>query len=60
MEVSHIIVAIATAISIALLVWMEMRSRRNSVNQQQSAVAAGPQQTQITQIKRPNRKRRRR
>lgn len=36
MDVSHILVGGLTAISIALLVWIEIRSRRNAVSPQQN------------------------
>jgi len=39
MAVDHIMVGALTAASIALLVWIEIRSRRNSANQQEKRSA---------------------
>ena len=36
MDASHIVVATLTGITLALLVWVEIRSRRNSAAEQQS------------------------
>jgi hypothetical protein len=38
MDVSHIMVGGLTAISVALLVWIELRSRRNAAGQEQKAI----------------------
>jgi hypothetical protein len=37
MDVSHLVVGGLTAVSVALLVWVEIRSRRNVVAQEQNA-----------------------
>lgn len=52
MDASHILVGGLTAISIALLVWIEIRSRRNTTAQEQNPVPEGLQEVQ------PPRKRR--
>ena len=40
MDASHILVGGLTAVTIALLAWIEIRSRRNIVTQDQAPVAA--------------------
>jgi hypothetical protein len=42
MAVDHIMVGALTAVSIALLVWIEIRSRRNSARQEEER--NGPQE----------------
>jgi hypothetical protein len=44
MAVDHIMVGALTAASIALLVWIEIRSRRNSANQQEKRSAPPTEQ----------------
>lgn len=39
MDASHVMVGGLTAVSLALLVWVEIRSRRNSVAQESSPAA---------------------
>lgn len=39
MAVDHVMVGALTAASIALLVWIEIRSRRNSANQEENRSA---------------------
>ena len=39
MTAGHIVVAVLTAISIAILVWIEIRSRRNIAAEEQAAAA---------------------
>jgi hypothetical protein len=46
-EVSHIVVATLTGLSVALLVWVEIRSRRNRAGQPQDPVSVGPQENRI-------------
>jgi hypothetical protein len=46
MDASHILVGGLTAISIALLVWMEIRSRRNAAEPEQSPALAGSAEPQ--------------
>lgn len=67
MDASHILVGGLTCISLALLVWMEIRSRRNSAIQEQTARRGGggpvarqeqsPQAGRSTQEKQPPRRR---
>ena len=46
MEVSHILVAGLTGMSVALLVWVEIRSRRNRAAHPRNPVSVGPQEDQ--------------
>lgn len=41
MDASHILVGGLTAISLALLVWMEIRSRRNAAEPERNPAPAG-------------------
>jgi hypothetical protein len=43
-DVSHILVAGLTGMSVALLVWVEVRSRRNRAAQSENPVSVGPQE----------------
>ena len=40
MDASHILVGGLTAVTLGLLVWIELRSRRNTAMQEQAPVAA--------------------
>jgi hypothetical protein len=51
MAVDHIIVGALTAVSIALLVWIEVRSRRNSASQEEKR--SGPRAEQGAPLDRP-------
>lgn len=46
MDVSHILVGGLTAISIALLVWIEIRSRRNAAEPEQNDAPSGSAEAQ--------------
>jgi hypothetical protein len=48
MDASHVLVGGLTAISITLLVWIEVRSRRNSAAQEQNPVPDGTTATKET------------
>lgn len=53
MDASHIVVGVMTAISIALLVWIEIRSRRNTAAQpEQQSIPLPLADVQPPQMKR--------
>jgi hypothetical protein len=43
MDASHILVGVLTGISLGFLVWIEMRSRRNTAEAEQNPVARVPE-----------------
>ena len=49
MDASHIVVVALTGITLALLVWVEIRSRRNSAAEQQSHLQGGSVKTEVEQ-----------
>lgn len=57
MDASHILVGGLTGISIALLVWIEIRSRRNAAAPEQNPVPAGSAEAQPPPQKRDRRRR---
>ena len=59
MDVSHILVGGLTAISIALLVWIEIRSRRNAVSPEQNPPLVDSDEAQPAPQKRDRTRQRR-
>lgn len=52
MDASHFLVAALTGITFALLIWVEIRSRRNSAAQEESATLNAPIEVDAPQEKR--------
>ena len=48
MDVSHIVVGGMTAVSIAVLVWIEIRARRNGAEQEEAGIPAQPELPDLT------------
>jgi hypothetical protein len=50
MDASHIVVAVLTGVSLALLAWVEIRSRRNSETQEYTMMpgASATEQNRVT------------
>ena len=59
MDVSHILVGALTAISIALLVWIEIHSRRNAATPEQNPSLVDSDEAQPPQQKRDRTRQRR-
>jgi hypothetical protein len=59
MDVSHILVGGLTAISIALLVWIEIRSRRSAATPEQNPTLVDSDEAQPPPQKRDRRRQRR-
>lgn len=56
MEISHIIVAVISVVSVGLLVWVEIKSRRNAAARRQAALAAEGEQPEPPPVTRERRR----
>jgi hypothetical protein len=56
MEISHIIVGGLSVISVGLLVWVEIKSRRNAAARREAAVAAEVEEPEQSTMSRERRR----